>query len=101
MYAKPLLDAGYTVFAIDHRDPPRFHLPAAVEDSQRAVRYIRHHVKEFGIRPERIGAAGGSSGAYLVDMVGVLDGKGDPDDPDPVNRGSAKVQAVVSLHGDF
>jgi acetyl esterase/lipase len=99
MYAKPLLDAGYTVFAINHRDPPRFHHPAAVEDAQRAVRYIRYHAKQFGIRPDRIGAAGGSSGAYLVDMLGVLDGKGDPDDADPVNRESARVQAVVSRAG--
>jgi acetyl esterase/lipase len=96
MYAKPLLEAGYTVFAINHRDPPRFRHPAAVEDAQRAVRYIRYHAKQFGVRSERIGAAGGSSGAYLVDMLGVLDGKGDPDDPDPVNRESAKVQCVVA-----
>ena len=96
MYATPLLDAGYTVFAIDHRDPPRFRHPSAVEDAQRAVRYIRYHAKEFGIQPGQIGAAGGSSGGYLVDMLGVLDAKGDPDDPDPVNRESAKVQCVVS-----
>jgi acetyl esterase/lipase len=95
LYAKPLLDAGYTVFAIDHRDPPRFHHPAAVEDAQRAVRYIRYHAKELGIRSDRIGAAGGSSGGYLVDMLGVLDGNGDPTDADPVNRESARVQAVV------
>ena len=31
-----------------------------------------------------------------MDMLGVLDAKGDPDDPDPVNRESAKVQCVVS-----
>ena len=96
MYAKPLLEAGYAVFAIDHRDPPRFRYPAPVEDAQRAVRYLRYHAKEFGIRPDRIGAVGGSSGAYLVDMLGVLDGKGDPDDPDAVQRESAKVQCVVS-----
>lgn len=96
MYARPLLEAGYTVFAIDHRFPPRFRHPAAVEDVQRAVRYIRYHAKEFGIRSDRIGAAGGSSGAYLADMLGVLDGKGDADDSDPVNRESAKVQCVVA-----
>jgi len=96
MYAKPLLEAGYTVFAINHRDPPRFRYPAPVEDAQRAVRYVRYHAKEFGIRPDHIGAAGGSSGAYLVDMLGVLDGKGDPDDADGVQRESARVQCVVS-----
>ena len=96
MYAKPLLEAGYTVFAINHRDPPRFRHPAAVDDSQRAVRFIRHHAREFGIDPQKIGAAGGSSGGYLVAMLGVLDGTGDPDDPDAVNRESSKVQCVVA-----
>ena len=96
VYARPLLEAGYTVFAINHRAAPRFRYPAAVEDAQRAVRYVRYNSKRFGIRPDRIGAAGGSSGGQLVSMLGVLDGKGDHDDPDPVNRESAKVQCVVA-----
>jgi hypothetical protein len=32
-------------------------------------------------------------------MLGVLDGKGDADDSDPVNRESAKVQCVVARAG--
>jgi acetyl esterase/lipase len=96
MYAKPLLEAGYTVFSINHRAAPRFRYPAALEDAQRAVRYVRYHAKEFGIHAEHIGAAGGSSGAHLVSLLGVLEGKGDPEDPDPVNRESAKVQCVVA-----
>jgi acetyl esterase/lipase len=96
LFAKPLTEAGYTVFAICHRAAPRFRYPAAVEDVQRAVRFIRHNAKTYGIRPDRIGATGGSSGGHLVSMLGVLDGKGDPDDPDPVNRESAKVQCVVA-----
>jgi acetyl esterase/lipase len=30
-------------------------------------------------------------------MLGVLDGTGDPDDADPVNRLSSKVQAVIAI----
>ncbi len=92
----PLLRAGYTVFTINHRQAPRFRYPAAVEDTQRAVRFIRHHATEYGIRADRIGAFGGSSGAHLAALLGVLDGAGTADDPDPVNRQSAKVQAVVA-----
>jgi acetyl esterase/lipase len=95
-YINALLEAGYTVFSINHRDPPRFRYPAAVEDAQRAVRYVRHHARDFGIRPDRIGAAGGSSGGHLVSLLGVLDGKGDMEDPDEVGRESAKVQCVVA-----
>jgi acetyl esterase/lipase len=99
MYVPPLLHAGYTVFVPNHRAAPRFRYPAAVEDVQRAVRFIRHNATHYGIRSDRIGAAGLSSGGYLVDMLGVLPGRGDAEDPDPVNRESAKVQAVVSGAG--
>ena len=39
---------------------------------------------------------GGSSGGYLVSMVGVMVGTGDAEDPDPINRLSARVQTVVA-----
>jgi acetyl esterase/lipase len=32
IWGAPLLRAGYTVFAINHRAAPRFHYPDAVED---------------------------------------------------------------------
>ena len=92
----PLVEAGYTLFTINHRATPRFHYPAPVEDAQRAVRYIRYHAEKYGIDPDRIGAIGGSSGGHLVSMLGVLDGRGDPDDESPINRLSAKVQCVVA-----
>ena len=95
-YTKPLVDAGYTVFTLNHRALPRFHYPAALDDVQRAVRFVRHNAAGFGIRPDRIGAAGGSSGGHLVSMLGLLDGNGKPDDPDPVERESAKVQCVMA-----
>lgn len=91
-----LLDAGYTVFTVNHRVAPRFHYPAALEDVQRAVRFIRFHAEQFHINPDRLGGWGFSSGAHLVALLGVLDGAGDPDDPDPVNRVSAKLQGVVA-----
>ncbi len=100
-YVAALTAAGYTVFAINHRAAPRFRYPAAVEDAQRAVRYVRFHAVRYGLRPDRIGACGGSSGAHLVSLLGVLDGTGDPDDADLVNRESAKVQCVVARAGQL
>ena len=43
-----LLEHGYTVFSINHRAAPRFRYPAAVEDAQRAVRFVRHHAARYG-----------------------------------------------------
>jgi acetyl esterase/lipase len=92
----PLLNAGYTLFLINHRSAPRFRYPAAVEDVQRAVRFVRFHAKEYGISAERVGAVGYSSGAHLAALLGLLDGAGTPADLDPVNRVSARVQSVVA-----
>lgn len=96
LYATALVKAGYTVFSVNHRALPRFRYPGPVEDVQRAVRFIRHNAKVYGIRADRIGASGGSSGGHLVSMLGTLDGKGNASDPDPVERESAKVQCVVA-----
>ena len=94
--ALPLVQRGYTVFTVNHRATPRFHYPAAVEDVQRAVRFVRFHAARFGIDPERIGAIGGSSGGHLVSMLGVLPGHGDARAESEIDRVSAKVQCVVA-----
>jgi hypothetical protein len=41
MYVPTLTQAGYTVFTITHRATPTFRYPAAIEDVQRAARFIR------------------------------------------------------------
>src|SRR5215212_9614916 len=38
----PLLDHGYTVFAVVHGSQPRFIIPEIIEDVHRATRFIRH-----------------------------------------------------------
>jgi len=90
------VEAGYTLFSINHRAVPRFIYPAAVEDAQRAVRFIRYHADKYGISPDRIGAMGGSSGGHLVSMLGVLDGNELLMDDTPINRMSAKVQCIIA-----
>lgn len=94
-WGPPLLSAGYTVFAINHRATPRFHYPAPVEDVQRAVRFVRHHARQFSIDPNRLGAVAGSSGAHLIGLVALLAQAGMPGDSDPVNREPATLQAIV------
>ena len=95
-YVPPLTDAGYTVFVINHRAAPRYRYPMPLEDVQRAVRFVRHHASRFEIASDRIGGIGGSSGGHLISMLGVLDGDGDSSNPDPVERESAKLQAVLA-----
>jgi len=95
IWGPPLLAAGYTVFAINHRAAPRFHYPAAIDDVQRAIRYVRHHARDLEIDANRIGGLGGSSGGHLIGLAAMLASPGNPQDSDPVNRESAALQAVV------
>ena len=95
VFGLPLVEAGYTVFAVNHRTAPWHKYPSQLEDVQRAVRFVRHNAGRWGVDPARIGGVGGSSGGHLTAMLGLHDGKGDPDDPDPVNRLSAKLQCIL------
>lgn len=94
-WSPKLLGAGYTVFAINHRATPRFHYPDPVDDVQRAVKFIRHRAKEYGIDPAKLGGMGGSSGGHLIGLVAMLGAKGITGDADPVNREAATLQCVV------
>lgn len=59
---------GVTAFVLKYRlpkkgDPSRHHV--ALQDSQRAVRLVRAHAEEWGIRPDKIGIMGFSAGGHL------------------------------------
>lgn len=95
LWGPPLLAAGYTVFAINHRAAPRFHYPAAIDDVQRAIRFVRFHARNYGIDAARIGGVGGSSGGHLIGLAAMLGSAGNRQDADPVNRESAALAAVV------
>jgi len=95
LWGPPLLAAGYTVFAVNHRGAPRFHYPAAIEDVQRAIRFVRAHARAYGIDAARLGGLGGSSGGNLVGLAAVRAAPGITGDIDPVNREPATLQVVV------
>jgi len=95
MYIRPLLDRGYTVFAVVHGSQPRFTVPEIIQDMNRAVRFIRYHAKDYGIDKARIGITGASAGGHLSLMLGTAGSLGDPSAKDPVDRESSRVQAVA------
>jgi len=91
----PLLRRGYTILAVSHLSQPQATVMEIVEDVNRGVRFIRHHAKEYGIDPNRLGATGGSAGGHLSLMLATCGGPGTPDANDPVDRESSAVQAVA------
>lgn len=99
-WAQALVQKGYTIFVINHRFAPGFHVPEIIADCRRAVRFIRYHASQYKIDPEKIGAFGHSSGAALAAILGVSDTAIVGSD-DPVEKMHSKVQAVVALAGIF
>jgi acetyl esterase/lipase len=95
-YLQPYLDRGFTVFAVRHGSAPRYKVPDAVKDVQRAVRHVRLHAKELGIDPDRLGVFGGSAGGHLSLMIGSASDEGDPQAEDEVLRTGNRVAAVVA-----
>ncbi len=94
-FVRPLTDRGYTVFAVVHGSQPRFTVPEIIQDMNRAVRFIRHHSKDYGIDPARLGVCGASAGGHLSLMLGTAGVNGKPDAKDLVDRESSRVQAVA------
>lgn len=93
--AAPLLRRGYTVFPIYHVSQPQATVMEIFEDVQRGVRFVRHHAKEHGVDPARLGVTGGSAGGHLSLLLATRGGPGPADAADPVDRESSAVQAVA------
>lgn len=86
----PVLDgSGLAWFSIDYRLSPKYRHPAAAEDVEQAVRYIKNHAREFRIDPNRLALMGESAGGHLVALVSV---RHQPD---------TAVAAVVPFYGAF
>jgi acetyl esterase/lipase len=94
-FVRPLIDRGYTIFAVVHGSQPRYTVPEIIEDLNRAVRFIRHHAKDYSVDPNRIGISGASAGGHLSLVQGTAGDMGKPDAKDPVDRESSRVQAVA------
>lgn len=92
-----LLDRGFTVFAVRHGSAPRFNVPEAHADVDRALRYIRLHADEWGVDSDRLGVFGGSAGGHLSLMLGLA-----PDHRGPVAGAGSRAPGdlVTAAEGD-
>ncbi len=72
---------------ISYRFSQEARYPAAVEDANCAVRFLRGFADELGVDPDRIGIAGGSAGGHLAAMVSTT-------------CGTARLEGTGG-HGDF
>jgi acetyl esterase/lipase len=90
----PLLDRGYTVFAVIHGSSPAFQVQDYVHDVTRAVRFVRHRASEFGVDAQRLGIGGSSAGGLIALLIAMRSEDGDRASKDAVERESGRVQAA-------
>jgi acetyl esterase/lipase len=83
----PLSDANFAWFSINYRLAPQYKYPAAVEDVESAIRFVKSHASDYNVDPNRIALVGESAGGHLVSMVGAR------------NKPDASINAVVSFYG--
>ena len=81
----PLTAANFTWFSINYRHAPAHRWPAALEDLQTAIRWVKTHAADYRGDPTRIALFGHSAGGHLVCLAATL-----ADD-------STRVQAVVGF----
>ncbi len=81
----PLTAANFSWFSINYRHAPAHRWPAALEDVQTAIRWVKTHATHYRGDPQRIALFGHSAGGHLVCLAATL-----ADD-------STRVQAVVGF----
>ena len=84
---EPLTRGGFAWFTINYRLAPAYRFPAAVEDVESAVEYVKAHAKQYKADPNRIALVGESAGGHLVSFAGTRKKK------------NSRVAAVVSFYG--
>jgi len=92
----PLLEKGFSVFAVRHGSSPKFNIPEIMEDVRMAVRFVRWKAASLGVDANRLGVYGGSAGGHLSLMLGTASDNGKSDAKDEVERMSNRVAAVVA-----
>ena len=84
---EPLSKAGFVWFSINYRLSPKHRFPAATDDVETAIRWVRRNAERYKVDPGRIALIGESAGGHLVSYVGAR------------NPPSARVDAVVAFYG--
>jgi acetyl esterase len=91
---EPLARSGVVVVAIDFRMPPVAPYPASLADINYAVRWVKARAASLGVRSDRVGVMGTSSGAHQAMLAAMR-----PRDPRyaaiPLPAGAPAVDATV------
>ncbi|MEP7074557.1 MAG: alpha/beta hydrolase [Acidobacteriota bacterium] len=92
---KRMLEAGFTVMAVNYRLTGEAVFPQHYMDCARAIQYARYNSKEFNIDPKLVALTGSSAGGMTSMWLGFHDDMADPKNGDPVLRESTRVKVIA------
>ena len=69
-----LAQYGFVTAAVEYRLAGEALFPAAIQDCNTAVRFLRKEASKYSLDPRRIGAIGGSAGGHLVALMATSNG---------------------------
>jgi len=86
---------GISAFVLKYRLGPRYHHPIELGDAQRAIRTVRAHAAEYGVKPDRIGMMGFSAGGHLTSTAETHFDSGISSADDPIERVSSRPDFAI------
>ncbi|MFT6998207.1 MAG: hypothetical protein ACJAQ4_001967 [Cryomorphaceae bacterium] len=92
------LKEGFSFATINYRlleKTDREGVLKCLNDSKRAVQFLRHHSGDLNMNAELIGLAGSSAGAGTALWLGFHDDMAEAESDDPVSRQSTRIQAIA------
>ena len=89
---------GYITVTVSYRLVKQAVFPAAVQDVNCAVKWVKANAAEYGIDTQRIALIGGSAGGHLAMMIG-YGGEDTLFNRECTYESDSKVNAVINLYG--
>lgn len=91
---------GYAVVSVDYRLSGQAKFPAAVQDVNAALRFIKANAAGFGLDPKRIALWGNSAGGNIAALIGLAPGEKSLTDLSlGHDKEDSTVQAVIDWSG--
>ena len=66
----PLAERGFSIISVNYRFAPRYPFPAATDDVEAAIAYVKRHAPALRVDPRRLALLGPSAGGLIVSYVG-------------------------------
>ena len=83
--AQELASKGYVAIAVGYRLSEVAKYPAAIDDVENAIKFLKKNKKKYSLNTKKIAVLGESAGAQIATLVGV--------------KAKNKIQAIVNIDG--